>query len=211
MNYATLLQTVQDYLESSEPTFVSYIPTFVELAENRIFNEVQMPAMRENLTGYLTAGNKYLALQDDYLAVFSLAVIDGSGNYNYMLDKDVNYIRQAYPSGSTQGMPLYFGQFDPYTLILGPTPDQPYQIELHQYYYPPSIVTAGTSWLGDNFEQTLLYGTLREAAVFQKAADDLVANYEAKYQEGLKQLKRMSDGLERRSAYRDGQLRIPVS
>lgn len=210
MNYAQLVTAIENYTESTESVFVSQIPTFVQLAEERIYNAVQIPAIRRNVTGNVTTGDKYLSLPTDYLATFSLAVVDSDGNQQFLLDKDVNFIRQAYPNPVDSGLPKYYGQFAPYTFILGPTPDQNYQVELHQYYYPESIVTAGTSWIGDNFETVLLYGSLREAVIFQKGEQDMVAYYEQKYQESMALLQELGDGKERRSAYRDGQLKLPV-
>jgi hypothetical protein len=211
MNYAQLSQAIQDYAESTETSFVANIPNFVQFAEERIYNTVQLPAIRRNVVGTLTANDKYLSLPSDYLATFSLAVIDPvTEAQTFLLDKDVNFIREAYPDPGSVGAPKYFGQFAPYTLIVGPTPDQSYQVELHEYYYPPSIVTASTSWLGDNFESVLLYGALREAVIFQKGEQDMVQYYEQKYQESLALLKMLGDGKERRTAYRDGQVRVPV-
>ena len=210
MNYTQLNQAIQDYAESSEQLFVDNIPNFVQLAEERIYNAVQIPAIRKNQIGNFTAGDKYLALPDDYLASFSMAVIYEDGSQEFLLDKDVNFIRQSYPDPTDQGAPKYYAQFKPYTYLIGPTPDQSYNVELHYYYYPESIVTAGTSWLGDNFESALLYGALREAVIFQKGEQDMVQYYEAKYQESLGLLKDLGDGKDRRSAYRDGQLRMPI-
>jgi hypothetical protein len=296
MNYQQLSQSIQDYTESTEQSFVYNIPNFVQLCEERVYNAVQIPAIRKNVIGTFTSGDHYLALPDDYLASFSLAVIDASGNYEYLIDKDVNFVRQAYPNANDQGTPKYYAQFSPYTYIIGPTPDDDYQTELHYYYYPTTIVqggiagfgaitggsgytngiyenvaltggsglnatgtitvsggavtaltivnpgslylvndvlsattatiggtgsgfsvlvnnienAAGTSWLGDNFETVLLYGSLREAVIFQKGEQDMVAYYEQKYQESLALLKDLGDGKDRRSAYRDGQLRLPI-
>jgi hypothetical protein len=210
MNYAQLVTAIENYVESFETVFVAQIPTFVQLAEERIYNSVQIPAIRRNVTGNVTTGDKYLSLPTDYLATFSLAVVDSDGNQQFLLDKDVNFIRQAYPNPVDSGLPKYYGQFAPYTFILGPTPDQNYEVELHQYFYPESIVTAGTSWICDNFETVLLYGSLREAVIFQKGEQDMVAYYEQKYQESMALLKELGDGKERRSAYRDGQLKLPV-
>jgi hypothetical protein len=212
MNYSQLVTAIEDYVESTESTFVSQIPTFVQLAEERVYNSVQIPAIRKNQIGNLTATNKYLSLPTDWLATFSLAVVDPVTNaQTFLLDKDVNYIREAYPDPDDTGVPQHYAQFDYNTLILGPTPDQGYDVELHYYYYPASIVTAGTSWLGDNFETVLLYGALREAALFQKQEADIIANYEAKYQESLALLKQLGDGKNRRDAYRSGQVRMPVT
>lgn len=211
MNYAALVTAICNYTETTEQSFVDNIPNFVNIAEERIYNTVQLPAIRRNVLSNTIAGLKYLQLPDDYLATFSLAVVDNTGAQQFLIDKDVNFIREAYPNPNSQGIPKYFGQFDPDTIIFGPTPDQAYQVELHEYYYPESIVTAGTSWVGDNFESVLLYGSLREAAVYQKGEADIIANYEQKYQESLMLLKLMGDGKERRTAYRDGQVRLPVS
>ena len=211
MNYTQLTTAIQDYTESTEQVFTQNIPVFVQLAEERIYNAVQLPAIRRNVVGNFTAGDKYLSLPGDYLATFSMAVIDDNGNQEFLLDKDVNFIRQSYPNQNDQALPRYFGQFKPYTFIIGPTPDKSYQVELHMYYYHESIVTANTSWLGDNFESALLYGALREAVIFQKGEQDMVAYYEQKYQESLALLKLLGDGKDRRTAYRDGQTRLPVN
>jgi hypothetical protein len=297
MNFTQLSDAIQSYAESTEQLFVYNIPVFVQLAEERIYNAVQIPAIRKNVVGNFTSGDHYLALPEDYLASFSLAVIDANGNYEYLIDKDVNFIRQSYPNATTDtGIPKYYSQFQPYTYLIGPTPDADYQTELHYYYYPVTIVqggvaglgtitpgsgytngiyeqvpliggdgsnavatitvssnvvttvtitnpgyfyvvgnvltastaslggtgsgfsvpvnniqnAAGTSWLGDNFETVLLYGALREAVIFQKGEQDMVNYYEQKYQESLALLKELGDGKDRRSAYRDGQLRLPV-
>jgi len=297
MDYQQLYYAIQNYAESTEQLFVQSIPQFVYNCEERVYNAVQIPAIRKNVIGNFTNGDNYLALPSDYLASFSLAVIDANGNYEYLIDKDVNFIRQSYPNPTTDtGTPRYYAQFQPYTYLIGPTPDANYQTELHYYYYPQSIVqgvlaglgtitggagyingtyqrvnltggsgqyatadiivsgnvvtsvtirdggsfyivgdvlsastadlgnagsgfsvvvsninnAAGTSWLGDNFETVLLYGSLREAIIFQKGEQDMVNYYEQKYQESLALLKDLGDGKDRRSAYRDGQLRLPV-
>ena len=210
MNYAQLTQAILDYSESYEQTFVDNIPLFVQQCEERVYNAVQIPAIRKNQIGNFTQSDKYLALPNDYLASFSMAVILADGSQEFLIDKDVNFIRQAYPSPTDEGVPRYYAQFEPYTYIIGPTPDDNYQVELHYYYYPESIVTAGTSWLGENFETVLLYGSLREAVIFQKGEQDMVTYYESKYQESLALLKELGDGKDRRSAYRDGQLKLPV-
>jgi hypothetical protein len=211
MNYAALLQAIQDYCENSETSFVSNIPTFVQLAEQRIYNTVQLPAIRKNQTGTLTSANKYLTLPTDWLATFSLSVTDPATTaVSFMLDKDVNFIREAFPYPAVSGMPTHYAQFDANTLILGPTPDAAYSVELHYYYYPESIVTATTSWLGTNFPEVLLYGSIREAYVYLKGEGDLMQAYEAKYQEALGRLKNLGDGKNRMDAYRSGQVRVPV-
>jgi hypothetical protein len=212
MNYASLATLIQQYCESTETSFVANIPTFVQLAEERIYNSVQIPAIRRNQIGTLSIGNKYLTLPPDWLATFSLAVITPvTGVQEFLLDKDVNFIRQSYPNPSDTGVPKYYAIFDDNTLILGPTPDNAYQVEMHYYYYPQSIVTAGTSWLGDNYSTVLLYGALREAYTYLKGEADMMAYYEQKYQEAMQQLMRLGDGLNRRDAYRSGQVRLPVN
>lgn len=211
MNYATLSTLIQQYCESTETSFVANIPTFVQLAEERVYNSVQIPAIRRNQIGTLTIGNKYLTMPPDWLATFSLAVIDPVTNaQEFLLDKDVNFIRQSYPDPDDQAKPKYYAIFDDNTFILGPTPDLAYQVEMHYYYYPQSIVTAGTTWLGDNYETVLLYGSLREAYTYLKGEADMMQYYEQKYQESLQQLARLGDGLNRRDSYRSGQVRLPV-
>jgi hypothetical protein len=305
MTYVQLWQAIQDYSETTESLFVSNIPVFVMEAEERIYNSVQLPSLRKNVTGTLSAGNQYLSLPNDYLSTYSIAVIDSTGSYNYLLNKDVNLIRQAYPSPLNQGMPYFYALFgSQYTninemsLLLGPTPDQNYSVEMHYYYYPPTIVagvingwnitnagtlyipgtypdipltggtgsgaianivvgtsgtitgvtvtnggslyivgdtlsantnsiggtgsgltinvnsvsnSSGTSWLGENFDPVLFYGAMREAMIFQKQEADVIKNYEDKYQEALKQLQRLGDGLERGDAYRNGQTKLPYN
>jgi len=212
MNYTSLSTLIQQYCESTETSFVANIPTFVQLAEERIYNAVQIPAIRRNQIGTLSLGNKYLTLPSDWLATFSLAVITPvTGVQEFLLDKDVNFIQQSYPNPNDTGTPKYYAIFDDNTLILGPTPDNAYQVEMHYYYYPQSIVTAGTSWLGDNYENVLLYGSIREAYTYLKGEQDLMNYYEQKYQEALQQLARLGDGLNRRDAYRSGQVRLPVN
>jgi hypothetical protein len=303
MNYVQLYQAIQDYSENTESLFVENIPRFVQEAEERIYNSVQIPSLRKNVTGALSSGNKYLSCPDDYLATYSIAVIDGSGNYTYLLNKDVNFIREAYPNtaSSNNGLPKYYALFgsqysnaNELSFILGPTPDSSYTAELHYFYYPVSIVqgaisglnpptggssystgvypnvsltggqgsgatatitisggvvstvtltnpgnfyavgdsltaasssiggtgsgfsvtvsavnnSAGTSWLGDNYDPVLFYGAMREAMLFMKGEQDLVKYYEEKYAEALSQLNRLGSGLERGDAYRDGQYRI---
>ena len=303
MNYVQLYQAVQDYAESSEQLFVENISTFVRQAEERIYNTVQIPSLRKNVTGTLTASNKYLSCPNDYLSSFSMAVIKADGSYGYLLNKDVNFIREAYPQPTDTGLPKYYALFgSQYTntnelsFILGPTPDASYNVELHYYYYPTSIVqgaitagtitagsgyinnlysnvpitggsgtgatanitvsgnvvtnvrfnnlgnfyvvgdvvsasttnlggtgsgftftitavdnTLGTSWLGDNYDPCLLYGSLREAILFQKGEQDMVAYYEKQFQDAMGQLNRLGTGLERGDAYRDGQAKIKVN
>jgi hypothetical protein len=208
MNYAELVAEIQSYTENQFS--VDDINTFIDQAEQRIYNSVQLPALRKNVTGNVTSNNKYLTAPSDWLATFSLAVIDAEGNYTYLLDKDVNFIREAYRKGTDTGLPVYYALFDQDTFILGPTPDASYNMELHYYYYPTSIVTAGTTWLGDNFDSALLYGALLEAYTYMKGEADVLANYKARYDEAMFLLKQLGDGKNRRDAYRNGQVRVPV-
>ena len=212
MIYSQLSQLIQDYCQSTETSFVANIPTFVQLAEERIYNSVQIPAIRKNVTGTMTQNFQYFQLPTDWLSTFSLAVIDPvSGEYEYLLNKDVNFIRASYPPPDSKGKPKYYAIWDDASMILGPTPDVAYTAELHYYAYPASIVTAGTSWLGDNFETVLLYGSLREAYIYLKGEQDMMQYYDQKYMEALAQLKRLGDGLDRQDAYRSGQVRVPVT
>jgi len=212
VNYATLTTLIQEYCESTESTFVANIPTFVQLAEERIYNTVQLPTVRKNVLGNVTASTQYLSMPNDWLSTFSLAVIDPVTNeYEYLLNKDVNFIRASYPDPTYEAKPQYYAVWDEETFILGPTPDLNYSTELNYYAYPTSIVTAGTSWLGDHFESVLLYGSLREAYTYLKGEADMMQYYEQKYQESLGLLKRLGDGLERQDAYRSGQARTVVN
>ena len=215
MNYAALSAAIQDYTQNYEQEFVANIPVFVKQAEQRIYNTVQFPSLRKNVTGNLTANNKYLSCPDDFLSVYSIAVVDTTGAYEYLLNKDVNFIRQAYPMPTDTGTPRYYALFGPtfsasteLSFILGPTPNLNYQVELHYFFYPASIVTANTTWLGDNFDTVLLYGSLVEAYTFMKGETDMMALYDGKYKEALMQAKRLGDGLERSDAYRSGQARV---
>lgn len=208
MNYAQLVSMVEDYCEQTFAT--ADIDIFIKEAEQRIYNAVQLPALRKNVTGTTTASNKYLAAPSDWLATYSLAVIDGDGNYEFLLNKDVNYIREAYPSPTATGKPIYYALFDQNTFIMGPTPDAIYSMELHYFYYPASIVSTSTSWLGDNFDSVLLYGTLLEAYTYLKGEQDVIALYKHRYDEAMMMLKQLGDGKDRRDAYRSGQVRYPV-
>jgi len=216
MTYNELVTAVQDYCENTFPTVD--MNTFIRQAEQRIYNTVQIANLRKNMTGTLSANNKYLACPGDFLSAYSLAVIDGSGNYEYLLNKDVNFIRQAYPNPTSTGLPKYYAIFGPATtdatelsFILGPTPDTNYGVELHFYYYPESIVTAGTTWLGDNFDSALLNGTMVEAIRFMKGEADLVKFYQDMYIQSIALLKNLGDGKQRMDAYRDGQVKVQVS
>lgn len=238
MNYATLFKTIQGYLENDFPSFTGasstgsgtatltakeQIDTFITQAEQRIFNSIQFPSLRKNVTGVTAANNKYLECPSDFLSSYSMAVIDDTGAYEYLLNKDVNYIRAAYPNPATTGIPRYYAIFGPtvtggvitneLTFILGPTPNAIYSVELHYYYYPESITTAssGQTWLSDNFDSVLLYGALMEGYTYMKGEADVIANYTSRYQEALMLAKRLGDGMERRDAYRSGQVRVPVN
>lgn len=210
MNYLELVTEIQSYTENE---YVSAdFNTFIQQAEQRIYNAVQLPALRKNSIGALTANNKYLLTPTDWLATYSLAVVDPTtGDYSYLLDKDVNFIRAAYPNPLSTGSPEYYAVFDKNTFILGPTPDAAYQAELHYYYYPQSIVTAGNTWLGDNFSSVLFYGTLIEAGTFMKAEVDMLTLYIKRYGEAMELMKQLGDGKNRRDAYRSGQVRYPVT
>jgi hypothetical protein len=218
MNYAELSAAIQAYTENTEADFVANIPVFVEQAEQRIYNSVQFPSIRKNVIGVTTTNNKYLECPSDFLAVYSMAVIDASGEYEYLLNKDVNFIRQAYPQPTDTAIPRYYALFGPQStnaaelsFILGPTPNAIYNIELHYYFYPQSIVTAGTTWLGDNFDTVLLYGSLVEAYTYMKGEQDMMALYNQKFMEALALAKRLGDGMERQDAYRSGQFRQKVT
>jgi len=230
MTYSELVTAIQTYTENTFPattladsTVVSsttQLNRFITQAEQRIYNTVQFPSLRKNVTGSVTNSNKYLSCPEDFLSTYSLAVIDASGNYEYLLNKDVNFIRQAYPNPTTDtGIPKYYALFGPtvntstitneLSFIVGPTPDASYSVELHYYYYPVSITVAasGQTWLGDNFDTVLLYGSLVEAYTYMKGEADIMAFYDAKYKEALALAKRLGDGLERSDAYRSGQYR----
>jgi hypothetical protein len=231
MTYAELIAAIQTYTENTFPsttladnTVVSsttQLNRFITQAEQRIYNSVQFPSLRKNVTGAVSAANKYLSCPDDFLSTYSLAVIDSTGAYEYLLNKDVNFIRQAYPNPTTDvGIPKYYALFGPnvtnsvitdeLSFIVGPTPDIAYAVELHYYYYPESITVAadGRTWLGDNFDTVLLYGSLVEAYTYMKGETDMMGLYDGKYKEALALAKRLGDGLERSDAYRSGQARV---
>jgi len=234
MNYTTLYNTIQTYTENQFPdvylasqatvSATTQINTFITQAEQRIYNSVQFPSIRKNMFSAITANNKYISLPNDFLSVYSLALVTGvtnanldTGTFEYLLNKDVNFIRQAYPTPNDTGEPKYYALFGPtilnsaitteLSLILGPTPDATYYVELHYYYYPESITTATTTWLGDNFDTVLLYGSLVEAYTFMKGEPDIIGLYDGKYKEALALAQRLGDGLERSDAYRSGQYR----
>jgi hypothetical protein len=226
MNYATLFETIKGYVENDFPdqdwtnsagsgtvtlTGTEQINTFIQQAEQRIYNSVQLPVLRKNVTGALTTGNKYLNVPTDWLSTFSLAVIHPvTQAQTYLLNKDVEFVRESYPPPDVLGTPQYYAIFDNTTFIVGPTPDAAYSMELHYFGYPTSIVTAGTSWLGDNFDSALLYGSLLEAYTFMKGEADVIQNYTARYTDAMIQLKQLGEGKDRQDTYRTMQARIPV-
>lgn len=226
MNYSELFETIKGYVENDFPTTTwtnttgssttnftgtEQINTFIQQAEQRIYNSAQLPAERVNVVGSTTANNKYLNFPAGWLADFSLAVIDPvTGGQTYLLNKDVEFIREAYPIPTDTGVPAYYAIFDNTTFILGPTPDASYNMEMHYYKYPTSIVTAGTSWLGDNFSSVLLYGSLLEAYTFMKGEADVIQNYLGRYNEAMMQLKQLVEGKNRQDTYRTLQARLPV-
>ena len=209
MNYTELKVNIQDICENSFTD--AQLAMFTEQAEQKIYNAVQIPDLRKNQTGNVTSDNKYLVFPTDLLYVYSLAVVDGSGNYVYLLDKDTNFIRAAYPNPTSTGLPQHYAFFDSATFILGPTPDISYAVELHYGYYPESIVTAGTTWLGDEFDSALLNGALMEAIRFLKGEPDMVALYDTMYAQSLALLKNLGEGKMRQDTYRSGQARIKVA
>lgn len=209
MNYSELTQNIQDICVH---TFTAdQLAMFVQQAEQKIYNTVDLPAFRKNQTGSLTAGNKYLTMPSNMIYVYSLAIVDGSGNYTYPLNKDVNFIREAYPNPSDTGLPKHYAVFDQNSFIVGPTPDVNYASEIHFSYYPESIVTAGNTWLGDEFDSALLNGALVEAIRFLKGEADMVALYEKMYVQAVGLLVEVGDGKLRGDAYRDGQIKVATA
>lgn len=215
MNYTELKTAVENAVENSFST--TDFATMTRLAEQKILHSVQIPSLRRNVTGSTTASNKYVTAPTDFLSVFSFAVIDGDGNFSFMLNKDVNFIREAYPSPTSTGTPKYYAIFGPdsndadeLTFIFGPTPDDAYDVELHYFYMPESISTATTSWLGDNFESVLFNAVMVEAIRWLKGEEDMVQMYLDQYRQSLTLLKNLGDGKQRQDAYRSGQLRTQV-
>jgi len=210
--FTTLKTAIQDYTQNTESTFVTNLPTLIVQAENRIIKSVELPNFRKNVTGTLTSSSPYLSTPTDYLYPFSLAVLDSSNNYSYLISTDVSFIREAYPSASSTGTPKHYAQFDDTTFIVGPSPSSSLNVELHYYYIPQSITASsdGTSWLGTNTPELLLYASLIEAYTFMKGEPDIMANYEKRFQEALQKLTLLSDGYNRKDAYRDGQRKLDV-
>ena len=209
MNYAELKTNIADICEN---TFTdAQLALFVDQAEQNIYNTVQVPALRKNSQGALTSGNRFLTVTDDFLYTYSLAVLDSNGVHTYLLNKDVNFIREAYPNPATTGTPVHYANFTDTSLIIGPTPSSGFTVELHYGFYPESIVTASTTWLGNEFSSVLLNGSLIEAARFMKGEPDIIANYEKLYLQSIGLLKNLGDGKLREDAYRSGQYRQAVS
>jgi hypothetical protein len=208
MNYTELTVNIGDICEN---TFTdTQLAMFTQQAEQRIYNSLQLPALRRNSTGNLTSGNSYLSVPTDFLFTYSVAVVDDVGNHTFLLNKDVNFMREAYPNPTATGLPKHYAYFDEDSLLIGPTPDSAYTVALHYGYYPESIVTAGTTWLGDEFDSALLNGALVEAIRFMKGEQDIVAMYDKMYMEALALLKNLGDGKLREDAYRSGQARNKV-
>jgi hypothetical protein len=219
MNYATLVKTIKAYIENDFPstagtgglTSTEQLDTFIRQAEQRIFNTVQLPELRKNSTGTLTTSNRFLTVPTDWLANYSLAVVDASGDYHFLLNKDVSFIREAFSDPTDTGLPTHYALFDKDSYIVGPTPDAGYTVQLHYFYYPTSIVDGSTSWLGDNFDSVLLYGSLLEAAAYTGEESDIMANYTQRYMEAMDSLKMLAEGKNRQDMYRNVQARYPVT
>jgi hypothetical protein len=219
MNYNELVTAVTNYCETTFAT--ADMNTFIREAEQRVYNTAQPANLRKNVTGSLTAGNKFLGCPNDFLSVYSLGIFPSDGSsFLYLLNKDVNFMREAYPDSrpAAYGKPKHYAIFGPQTnaitelsFVLGPIPDVSYMAELHYYYYPESIVTAGNTWLGDNFDSVLLYGTMCEAITYMKGEPDMVKLYQDRYVQAIALYKNLADGKQRADAYRDGQLRVKSS
>ena len=217
MTYTELVTLVSNYCENTFPTVD--MNTFITQSEQRIYNTVQLANLRKNVTGTISANNQYLSCPDDFLSAYSLALFPvGGGDYLYLLNKDVNFMREAYPNPTTTGKPKHYAIFGPQSanvnelsFLVGPTPSITYSAELHYYYFPESIVTAGSTWLGDNFDSALLYGTMCEAITYMKGEADMVALYQDRYVQAIALLKNLGDGKQRADSYRDGQVRVQVS
>jgi hypothetical protein len=219
MDYAELLQAVQDYTEVTEASFVAMIPTMVKNVERAIYQRVHLPALRKNVTGSMTINNKYVTLPTDFLAPYALSIVipavvgpPAVAEYQqFLLNKDVEFMREAFPDPTDPGAPTHYGLFDATTFIMAPTPDQGYVMELHYFYYPETIVTASTSWLGDNFPNALLYGTLVEAYVYVKGEPDMIKTYRDMFGESMDQLKQLGDGQKRQDTYRSKPEKVRVA
>ena len=211
MNYTELVAAIKSYTENEETDFVAEIPNFVRQAEDRIQHMVQLPMFRKSQQGNLTAGNRFLATPDDFISSFSMAVVNSAGEVSYLLNKDVNFIREAFPKIATEAQPRFYALWDENTFCLGPTPATALQVDIHYYYKPASIVTEATTWLGDEAESARLYGCLLEAYTYMKGEPDLMTLYDTRYKEALIKLKELGDGKNRQDAYRSGQVRMAVT
>lgn len=211
MNYSELVALIQDYTQNYSTEFVAAIPSIVQLAEDRIYQSVQFPALKKNATSNFATSNKYLATPNDFLASYSIAVKSATGVYSYMLEKDVGFINEAFPNPSVLGVPRFYAIFDDSTFVVAPTPNANLEVELHYFYEPQSIVTAGTSWLGDNVESVLFYGCLVEAYTYMKGDQDLTAVYRARYDEAMGRLKVLGEGSDKRDNFRIDLPRIAPS
>tara|TARA_R100001377_G_scaffold84725_2_gene68952 strand:- start:604 stop:1254 length:651 start_codon:yes stop_codon:yes gene_type:complete len=210
--FSTLKQAIQDYTQNNEATFVTYLDEFITTAEQRILSEVNLDNFRKNSAGTFQKGNKYLQMPEDYLSSFSMSYFDGDGNQQFLLLKDVNFVQSYTPAGdNTQGEPKYYAPFDYLNFIVSPTPNANSTVELHYFYRPISITTSstGTTWLGTNAPDAMLYGSLCEASVFMKGETDVFQTYTARYQESISRLKNYGEGMENIDAYREGMVRIP--
>lgn len=220
LSYAQLSTAIQQYTENDETSFIANIPNFVRNTETVVNNSVQLPAFRKNVTGETTATWPYLSLPNDFLSLFSLAVARYTtpetyskpiiGPYSYLLQKDVNYIREAFPYPEVVGLPTHYSLFDSASFLLGPTPDECYPVEMHYYAQMPSIVTTGTSWIGNNFPNVLLWGSLVEAYIYMKGEQDIISVYQSKFGEAMAKLKELGDGKDREDNYRTTQYRQGV-
>lgn len=211
MTYAELIATIQTYTQNSEDTFVAELPNIVKQAEDRIYHMVQLPMLRKSQSGTMTSSNRFLSTPTDFISVFSLAVVDASSDYYFLINKDVNFIREAFRAVGTEGQPRYYALWDEDTIVVGPTPSTSITTELHYFYKPTSIVDATNTWLGDENEAVLLYACLVEAYTFMKGEPDLLQLYDNKFKEALVKLKELGDGKNRQDAYRSGQVRMAVS
>jgi hypothetical protein len=202
MDYSTLVALLQDYTQNSSTEFVAAIPDIVKLAEDRIYQSVQIPALKRNATSNFGVNSKYLATPNDFLAAYSMAVKSASGVYFYMLEKEVGYINEVFPNPTATGVPRYYALFNESAFIVAPTPNANFEVELHYFYEPPSIVDTGSSWLGDNTQSVLFYGALCEAYTYMKGEADLTALYRQRYDEALGRLKNLGEGMDKRDNFR---------
>jgi hypothetical protein len=210
MTYGELKTAVQDFVQSTETSFVNNLPLFIRLAEERIMKNVRLNLFQKNASGSTTAGNKYVASPTDFLAPISLSLTIG-GKQTFLLLKNADFV-QEYIRDSVSGEPVYFGQYDVDNLILAPIPDSAYALEMHYLYRPNSLTVggdSGTTWLSENAEVALLYGTLVEAYTYLKGDQDLMVLYSQRFAEALQRLKNLGEGLETTDEYRTGKLMRP--